>query len=248
MSTFFKIISLNISTLSYEHSIEKILNHAQDYKPSYVCFSNVHMVIEAYHDKNFADQVNRATLVLPDGMPLVKTLKLFYHVKQDRIAGMDVMPDLIRLAGPNKVKVFFFGTTSELLKRIQMRMERDFPGTEIAGLYSPPFDKSLDEELYIDMINCSGAGLVFVALGCPKQEKWMATHSSKIKAVLLGVGGAFPVFAGITKRAPLFMQNIGMEWIYRLFQEPNRLFKRYLTTNSLFIYLVLKSKIKNIFR
>ena len=117
----------------------------------------------------------------------------------------------------------------------------------IVGLLAPPFNKIFDDESYVKIINSSEANLVFVALGCPKQEKWMAMHSSKIKAVLLGVGGAFPVFAGVTKRAPLFMQNMGMEWMYRLFQEPNRLFKRYLITNSWFMYLVLKTKIKNIF-
>ena len=97
------------------------------------------------------------------------------------------------------------------------------------------------------MINSSGANLVFVALGCPKQEKWMAQNSHKINAMLLGVGGAFPVFAGVASRAPLFMQNTGLEWVYRLYQEPKRLFKRYLFTNSIFLFLVLKAKIKLIF-
>jgi N-acetylglucosaminyldiphosphoundecaprenol N-acetyl-beta-D-mannosaminyltransferase len=144
--------------------------------------------------------------------------------------------------------VFFFGTTPELLDSIGSKIREKFPNVNIAGLFSPPFDKPIDDESYVDLINASGAQLVFVSLGCPKQEKWMATHSHKINAVLLGVGGAFPVFAGTVKRAPLFMRNIGMEWMFRFFQEPTRLFKRYLKTNSLFIYLVLKFKTRQLLR
>ncbi len=243
-----KIISLDIDLFSYKDSIKKIMEDARDRKRGYVCFANVHMIIEAYQDKQFAKDVNNATLVLPDGMPLVKTLKLFYGIEQDRVAGMDVMPDLIRIASNNNLKLFFFGTTPELLEKIRLKIEKDFPKTDVVGLFSPPFNEPLNNDLYTEMINSSGANLVFVALGCPKQEKWMAQNSSKINAMLLGVGGAFPVFAGVASRAPLFMQNTGLEWVYRLYQEPKRLFKRYLFTNSIFLFLVLKAKIKLIFQ
>ena len=243
-----KIISLDIDLFSYKDSIKKIMEDARDRKRGYVCFANVHMIIEAYQDKQFAKDVNNATLVLPDGMPLVKTLKLFYGIEQDRVAGMDVMPDLIRIASNNNLKLFFFGTTPELLEKIRLKIEKDFPKTDVVGLFSPPFNEPLNNDLYTEMINSSGANLVFVALGCPKQEKWMAQNSSKINAMLLGVGGAFPVFAGVASRAPLFMQNTGLEWVYRLYQEPKRLFKRYLFTNSIFLFLVLKTKIKLIFQ
>ena len=243
-----KIISLDIDLFSYKDSIKKIIEDARDRKRGYVCFANVHMIIEAYQDKQFAKDVNNATLVLPDGMPLVKTLKWFYGIEQDRVAGMDVMPDLIRIASNNNLKLFFFGTTPELLEKIRLKIEQDFPKSDIVGLFSPPFNEPLNNDLYIEMINSSGANLVFVALGCPKQEKWMAQNSHKINAMLLGVGGAFPVFAGVASRAPLFMQNAGLEWLYRLYQEPKRLFKRYLFTNSIFLFLVLKAKIKLIFQ
>lgn len=243
-----KIISLDIDLFSYKDSIKKIMEDARDRKRGYVCFANVHMIIEAYQDKQFDKDVNSATLVLPDGMPLVKTLKWFYGIEQDRVAGMDVMPDLIRIASNNNLKLFFFGTTPELLEKIRLKIEKDFPKTDVVGLFSPPFNEPLNNDLYTEMINSSGANLVFVALGCPKQEKWMAQNSSKINAMLLGVGGAFPVFAGVASRAPLFMQNTGLEWVYRLYQEPKRLFKRYLFTNSIFLFLVLKAKIKLIFQ
>lgn len=239
-----KVISLSIDLISYEDALNKILELGRNRKPSYVCFANVHMTIEAYESEEFSKQVNDASLVLPDGVPLVKTLKLFYGIAQDRISGMDVMPDLIRLSAERQLKILFFGTTPELLRLIKVKVEEKFPNAMIVGLISPPFDRPLDDELYIEMINYSGANMVFVALGCPKQEKWIATHSHLINAVLLGVGGAFPVFAGVASRAPLFMQKSGLEWLYRLFQEPRRLFKRYFKTNTLFLYLVVKNKMK----
>jgi len=242
-----RILSLNINVLSYKETLDQIIVLAQSKKSSYICFANVHMTIEAYKDQIFANQVNDAAFVLPDGMPLVKVLKFFYGHSQDRIAGMDAFPNLMQMAGINNLKVFFFGTTPELLEKIRIRTKKEFPKMTIAGLLSPPFDKSLDDESYIDTINSSGAALVFVALGCPKQEKWMAKHSHNINAVLLGVGNAFSIYVGEEKRAPMFMRNLSLEWLYRLSQAPNRLFKRYLTTNTMFIYLILKTKMKNLF-
>jgi len=242
-----EIICLNIDLLNYKESIARIMEWGENKWPGYVCFANVHMTIEAYMDKKFASQVNNASLVLSDGMPIVKALNFFYRIQQDRIAGMDIMPDLLRLAEINDLKVFFFGTTDELLSRIKVRTEKEFPNLKVVGLFSPPFDRPLNDSHYADMINSSGANLVFVALGCPKQEKWMAENSEKIKAILLGVGGAFPIYAQTAKRAPLFMRKLSMEWFFRLMQEPRRLFFRYLKTNSLFLFLLMKIKLKHIF-
>ena len=239
-----KVVSLNFDLIGYEKAIQEIVSQGKSRVPGYACFANVHMTIEAYWDKIFADQVNNSTFVFADGVPLVKSLKLLYGVKQDRIAGMDVLPELIKIAYENHLKIFFFGTTPELLNRIRLRMLSEFPSVQIAGMISPPFNTSLDDESYVNAINSSDANLVFVALGCPKQEKWMARNSCRINAFLLGVGGAFPVFAGTAKRAPVFMQKFALEWLYRLIQEPVRLFKRYLVTNLLFIFLVLKMKVK----
>lgn len=241
-----EIISLKIDAIKYQDALTKIIEQANSRTPAYVCFANVHMVVEGYKSEAFARQVNDAMLVLPDGMPVVNAVRKLYRHSQERVAGMDVMPDLIRLSQINKLRVFFFGTSDDMLDKIRVKTERDFPEVEIAGLFSPPFKKSLDDESYIHMINESGANLVFVALGCPKQEKWMASHSSKIKAVLLGVGGAFPIYAETAKRAPEWIRNLSLEWVFRLGQEPTRLFKRYLKTNSLFIYLIFKHRLKNI--
>jgi N-acetylglucosaminyldiphosphoundecaprenol N-acetyl-beta-D-mannosaminyltransferase len=160
---------------------------------------------------------------------------------------MDIFPELLRAAELGSLKVYFFGTTNEILEKINTNARAQFPKLNVAGSFSPPFDKSIDDESYVEMIRSSGADLVFIALGCPKQETWMAKHYQKINAVLLGVGGAFPIYAGTAKRAPLVMRNMGLEWLYRLLQEPKRLFKRYFITNTLFMYLVAGRKLRSIF-
>ncbi len=202
------------------------------------------MLMEAHKDKAFADQVNNAAFVLADGMPIVNALDSFYNIKQDRIAGMDIFPDVLKHAAENKLSVFFYGTTPDLLEKIVSRANKEIPSLQIAGALAPPFSRSIDEEEYILQIQNSGAHMVFVALGCPKQEKWMAKHTQSINAILLGVGGAFPIYAGTAKRAPEWMRKLSLEWLYRLMQEPGRLFKRYLVTNTHFLYLITKEKLK----
>ncbi len=239
-----QVISLNLDLVSYHDALSRIIEWARNREPRFVCFANVHMAIEAYRHPDFAGQVNSASMVVADGVPLLGWLRSISRVRQERIAGMDAFPDLIRLAAHNGLKVYFFGTTVDLLERIRIKTNRLYPDLTIAGTFSPPFDKSLDEDSYVEQINASGADIVFVALGCPKQEKWMARNSHRIRAVLLGVGGAFPVYAGISKRAPKFMQRFGLEWLFRLLQEPRRLFTRYLVTNSVFLALAFREKIR----
>ncbi len=238
-----KIVTLNLDLIRYQEAIARIVGWGADRIPSFVCFANVHMTIEAYDDPAFAKQVNAASLVVTDGVPLVKSLATMYAVSQDRIAGMDVFPDLIKASADRNLKLFFFGTTDDVLHRIRERIIREYPNVAIAGMISPPFGTSLDDDDYIRLINDSGANLVFVALGCPKQEKWMARNSPRINAVLLGVGGAFPVYAGLASRAPEFMRRAGLEWLYRLAQEPGRLFKRYFYTNTKFLYLMTRARL-----
>jgi N-acetylglucosaminyldiphosphoundecaprenol N-acetyl-beta-D-mannosaminyltransferase len=242
-----KLISLDISLISYSDALTEVVSLAKANRPSYFSFANVHMLIEAYWNAGFSGKVNGSTRVFADGMPLVKAIEFLFGDKTDRIAGMDMMPDIIRKAEENDLKLFFFGTTDDLLGRIRDRILKEHPGLREPVFFSPPFDQALNSESYVEMINSSGANIVFVALGCPKQENWMAVHSHKIKAALLGVGGAFPVYANVVRRAPKFMRDYGLEWLYRLFQEPGRLFMRYLKTNSLFIVLMLSRKLRNFF-
>jgi N-acetylglucosaminyldiphosphoundecaprenol N-acetyl-beta-D-mannosaminyltransferase len=186
--------------------------------------------------------------VLADGKPLATACSLLHHKIQERISGMDFMPSILEIANERKMSVFFYGSAPAVLKALQEKINDRYPEVRFAGAISPPFRPATEEEVRenIDQINQSGAQLIFVALGCPRQEKWMADHFDKINGVLLGVGGAFPVMAGIQKRAPRWMQNLSLEWLYRLFQQPRRLFKRYLFTNTYFLLLLTREWMKRL--
>jgi N-acetylglucosaminyldiphosphoundecaprenol N-acetyl-beta-D-mannosaminyltransferase len=200
------------------------------------------MSIEGSRDKGYAEIVNQADIVTPDGMPLVWALRLLYGIKQERVAGMDLLPSLLEKAEQMQLGVYFYGGTPELQTSTEDFVSRQYPNIKNKHFESPPFRALTEQEEIecINRINASGAHLVFVALGCPKQEKWMAHMKGKINACMVGIGGALPVLVGMQKRAPKFMQKYGLEWLYRLVQEPRRLFKRYLYTNSLFVLLLLK--------
>lgn len=241
-----RILSLNINHLSFRESIARVMELAMARTPSYVCFANVHMTIEAYKDSSFQAQVSNASLVLADGMPLATACYSLYRKKQERISGMDFMPAALEAADKEGASIFLYGSSSETLEALQYKIRKAYPSIRMAGAISPPFRQLKPAELqeHIDQINHSGANLVFVSLGCPKQEKWMAANYKKIDAVLLGVGGAFPVVAGIRRRSPKWMQNSGLEWFHRLLMEPRRMFRRYWETNFLFLYLMGREKMR----
>ena len=234
------VISFGVSLGSYAEFVERIVALGLVHESADVCVANVHMCIEAWLDRDFAAIVNRADIVTPDGMPLVKALKFLHGIRQDRVAGMDLMPDLLAYAEKNQASVYLYGSTQEVLDAIAGRIAREYPDLELAGRHSPPFRllSKEEEKEDINRINNSDANIVLVALGCPKQEQWMARNKGKVKAVMVGIGGAFPVFAGLQKRAPKWMCDCSLEWLFRLLQEPRRLFKRYFVTNSLFLLLL----------
>jgi N-acetylglucosaminyldiphosphoundecaprenol N-acetyl-beta-D-mannosaminyltransferase len=243
MNEKLKIISLQINNISFRECLERVASLGFSRTPSFVCFANVHMVIEAQKDPLFLQQLNTATLIVADGKPIAKACYWIYKKKQERIAGMDFMPSLMHyLQEKREAKIFLLGSTNEVLDAIQQKIKSSFNCIKVVGAVSPPFRTLTIDELQqlTEQINQSGANFVLVALGCPKQEQWMAEHYRQINAVLLGVGGAFPVFAGLQKRSPLWMQTYGLEWLYRLLQEPARLFKRYLVTNTIFLFLFVK--------
>ena len=243
------IISVAIDRISFHQSLEDVMTWALERRSSYICFANVHMTIEAYKNRSFLEKVNKADLILADGKPIAASCKLLHNKKQERISGMDFIPRILAKANEKDLSIFIYGSTSDVINAFKEKINADFSNTYFAGAISPPFRSLTEEEIKndIEKINHSGAHLVFVSLGCPRQEKWMADNSGKINAVLLGIGGALPVAAGIRKRAPKWMQHMALEWLYRLFQQPKRLFTRYLYTNSWFIFLLGKSWIKKIF-
>jgi len=237
-----KVISLNINILNYSQAVTDIINIAKQRIPSYVCFANVHMVIEAYWNSNFASNVNNANLVTADGVPLKLALRILYRIYAERIAGMDIMPSLITECEKENLSIALYGSSDNTLNAIKERIKAEHPNLTIACQINPPFKKlSVEEKAEtIKILNASGANIIFVCLGCPKQEMWMAENSKEINAILLGVGGAFQVYSKERKRAPQWMRTFALEWLFRFLQEPKRMLKRYLITNSLFIFLLVK--------
>ncbi len=239
------LISLQLSTGAYSLFCQRIIDLSNSSCGGYVCVANVHMLVEAYKDKLFADIVNNSVITTPDGLPLTWALKWLYGIKQDRVAGMDLLPDLLLLASQQKIPVFFYGSTETVLERTQEYINENYPDIPSINFLSPPFRTLSSEETdnIIDKINSSGAKLVFVSLGCPKQEKWMASIQGRINALMIGIGAALPVMVGMQSRAPQWMQKSGLEWLFRLLQEPGRLWKRYLVTNTFFLFLLIKEKL-----
>lgn len=209
---------------------------------AYVCVANVHMTVEAIRNPNFAHVLKEADLAVLDGMPLCWSHRLLHGYKPDRIAGKHLMHALLLNAAQRKMAVFFYGSDSQKLGISRKYLEHHYPTLLIAGMISPPFRPLSFEEnaSYADQIDTSGASLIFVALGCPKQEIWMHNMKHHIHATMIGVGGALEVLTGQQKRPPLWIENAGLEWFFRLCLEPRRLFKRYLYTNTFFIYILCK--------
>lgn len=236
------VIGSSVTALSFDDHVSLMIDWALRRESRIVCAANVHMLVEAHRRPEFGAILEGADLVAPDGMPLVWMMRRLGAKAQERVAGMDLLPELCSRAELRGVRVFFLGSSPEVLERIRNRLQRQFPGLQIAGMVSPPFRplSQAEDEALVRQIWQSGAGLVLVALGCPKQERWMLEHRGRIPAVMVGLGGAFPVFAGVQKMAPAWIRSAGLEWGYRLMQEPGRLWKRYGTTNLQFAWLALK--------
>lgn len=237
-----RCISLDISLLTFRQGLEEVLAAAQAGESAYACFANAHMTLEAQDSAPFAAQVNAARWVFADGKPVAWLASRRSGQVQERIAGMDFMPALLQAGAPLGLRVALYGSTPEVLARIAQKVETDYPGIQLVASISPPFRPLTPQEVEADRqaLRASGAQVVMVALGCPKQERWMAENTAHIPAVLLGLGGAFPVFAGTQARAPQWMQAAGLEWLHRLVKEPRRLWKRYLVGNARFLWGVVR--------
>lgn len=237
-----KISSAFIDALSWDEALARIGRWAAHRESRYVCLCNVHSVVTAARDPAFRQVLNDADMATPDGMPLVWVLRRLGFAGQPRISGPDLMWRYCAEAATRHESIFLYGNTEQTLESLARNLDRAFPGLTIAGMFAPPFRPLTAEEDVdvVDRINTSGAGVVFVSLGCPKQELWMAEHRGRIRAVMLGVGAAFDFHAETIKRAPVWMQRMGLEWLFRLIREPRRLWRRYLVTNTLFAFYLLR--------
>ena len=242
----FQVFGINYSIARVEEAVLHVINHLSELKGKYICFSNVHTTVMAKNDKEYADILNGAAFLFPDGTPIANREKNDGYIGAERVAGPDFMSNMFRDTQDGKVSHYFYGSTDETLTKLRVNLERKYPGLNIKGMYSPPFRALSPEEDEEDIkrINDSGADIVWIGLGAPKQEKWMKAHEGKVDAVMMGVGAGFDFHAGTAKRAPLWVQRIGLEWLFRLFTDPKRLFKRYFATNIEFIWSSLWDKLK----
>ncbi|MBD2445735.1 WecB/TagA/CpsF family glycosyltransferase [Nostoc sp. FACHB-152] len=242
-----RVLDFPITALRFEDQIQTILKWGMSRQSKTVCVANVHMLMEAHWNPEFANRLQNSDIVTPDGMPLVWMMRHMGVRCQDRVAGMDIFLEVCQHAQTHNISVFFVGSKKEILDKIHTKLKQEFPKLKIAGMEPLPFCplREIEDKPLINEINSSGAGIVWVSLGCPKQEKWMIKHKGKIQAVMVGVGGVFPVYAGIQKRAPRLVRDLGLEWFYRWMQEPRRLWRRYTTTIPAFIWLATRQLLSN---
>jgi N-acetylglucosaminyldiphosphoundecaprenol N-acetyl-beta-D-mannosaminyltransferase len=239
------VLNVPIAALNFANQMQLIADWAMRGHSKMVCVANVHMLMEAYWQPKFARVLADADLRTPDGMPLVWMMRRLGAVRQDRVAGMDIFQSMCQKAQDMGLSVFFVGSDSTTLRKISDRLNREFPDLEVAGMEPLSLIRLpiVEDRDLIKTINRSGANLVFVSLGCPKQEYWMHAYQGKIKAVMIGLGGVFPIYAGLQNRAPSWMRIAGLEWVYRLSQEPKRLWWRYLKTIPPFLWLASRQLI-----
>lgn len=236
------VLGTPVDVLRGSEAAERIYEWAARRQSRTVCVCNVHSVITARRNAAHAEAIESADLVTPDGAPVAWMLRSKGHRGQERISGPDLMWNCCRAAAERGIEMFFYGATPDVLQRLEVRLSRAFSGIKIVGTFSPPFRKlSAEEDLaVVDMINRSGARIVWVGLGCPKQEAWLLAHHGRVNAVMVGVGAAFDFHAGVINRAPLWIRQSGLEWLHRLCQDPRRLATRYFVTNTMFIIAVFQ--------
>ena len=235
------ILGMRVDATSYPDAVRRVLEWARRGEARYVCVATVHMIMEAYDSPMFQQAVNAADLVTPDGMPLVWGLRLLGVRHATRVYGPDLTPHLLEGAAQAGLRVGFYGGTPRALARVIQTSMQQHPGLEVVFDASPPFrPATLEEDRATEQrIVQSGTRILFVGLGCPKQERWMAERARRLPVVMVGVGAAFDFMSGLKPQAPLWMQRSGLEWFFRLCSEPRRLWRRYLHQGPRFVIMFL---------
>lgn len=233
------ILGVRIDGTSYGDACDRIQAWATSRTSCYLVAANVHVVMTAYWQPSYRQVLAGAALVTPDGMPLVWGLRLLGLSQQTRVYGPDLMLAWCDRAAQTGLPIYLYGGTETMLSQLRVNLTQQFPLLKIAGYYAPPFRTLTAEEEAADLerIQQSGATVVFVGLGCPKQEEWMARHQGQLPAVMIGVGAAFAFHSGEVSQAPRWMMRLGLEWLYRFSREPRRLWQRYLINNPAFVLL-----------
>ena len=234
------ILGMRVDATTYGAAAQRIARWSQDRDAArYVCVANVHMTMIAVDHPDFRRIVNDADLVTSDGMPLVWMLRRLGVPGAERVYGPTLTLHVCEAAAREGVPIGLFGGTQESLAAMRTTMEQRYPGLRVAYAHAPPFRPLTPEEddAVVRDILASGARILFVGLGCPKQERWMAAHKERLPLVQLGVGAAFDFHSGRVRQAPAWLQDRGLEWLFRLVMEPRRLWRRYLYNNPRFVIL-----------
>jgi N-acetylglucosaminyldiphosphoundecaprenol N-acetyl-beta-D-mannosaminyltransferase len=232
------IMGVDIAAINMDKLVEYIRKNIKHLSGDYITVANVHTTVTAFEDPEYMKVQNGGIMSIPDGGPLSAVGKKRGYEEMSRTTGPDLMGEIFKISAQEGYKHFFYGSTNETLAQLKKKLKEKYPDLNIIGMYSPPFGKMSKEEheKAIDMINSADADFVWVGLGAPKQEKWMAEHQGKLRGLMIGVGAGFDYHAENIKRAPMWMQKANLEWFFRLMQEPKRLFGRYWHTNWKFIW------------
>ncbi|REL36558.1 WecB/TagA/CpsF family glycosyltransferase [Thalassotalea euphylliae] len=238
-----KVLGMHTHAASFKKIVNSIESMIIRRKGAYICVSNVHMCMEVYDNKTFSKVVNSADLVVADGRPIFWAQKLLGQSEAQQIRGQDLMIELCKVSSTKGIRLGLYGGNSiDVLELVKNNLSKKYSNIQIVYSYSPPFRPLSEEEdkAQIKAINALEVDVLFVGIGCPKQESWMAAHKHSLDCVMIGVGAAFDFIAGEKKHAPVWLQKAGLEWLFRLACEPRRLFKRYFRQNPRFLYYFVR--------
>lgn len=232
------IMGVSLAAINMKWLIDFTKKHIKELSGNYLCVSNVHTTVMSFENPSYCAVQNGGIMAIPDGGPLSSVGRKRGFSEMERTTGPDYLKEVLEISAKEGYRHFFYGSTEETLEKLKTYLKENYSDVQIAGMYSPPFRAlSKEEDQYIvDVINESNADFIWVGLGAPKQEFWMAEHQGLVQGFMVGVGAAFDYLAGNISRAPMWMQKANLEWLYRLMQEPKRLFKRYFYTNTKFIW------------
>jgi N-acetylglucosaminyldiphosphoundecaprenol N-acetyl-beta-D-mannosaminyltransferase len=241
------ILGIPVGALTMLQTLSTVDQWIAERQRRYVCTIDVHALMESHKACDLQEIYRRASLAVPDGMPLVWLLRRRGHPHAERLCGPDLMPALFALSERRGYRHFLYGSSPQTLGLLERALRDKFPRARVAGSFSPPFRPLTAEEKgeVNRLINRASPDIIWVGLGAPKQDRWMAEHRPDLEApVLIGVGGAFEMMAGKVRRAPVIMRKTGCEWMFRLGQEPRRLARRYLGSHSAFILRLIEEKLR----
>lgn len=243
---FCQIFGVEVAVADLSSAVSWVCDHLEQLRGQYITFANAHSVVMAHDMERYRKVQNSAAVAFADGQPVAGYQRKSGYQQAKRVAGPDFMTEIFKVSVQRGYRHYFYGSQEDTLIKLRERIEKQYPGLQIAGMYAPPYEKKMrgNYKEDIDRINAAEADFIWIGLGAPKQEYWMFRQKGKVDGVMLGVGAGFDFHAGVVKRAPLWMQTCGMEWFYRFLQEPGRLGKRYLVTNFKFIKLCFGEKKK----